>query len=98
MATIILFLAVFAGVRAWGMNQDDPILRRLGAALLFVVMLQVLLGVAAVAALGGGQPVKTPNMVQAVITTAHQTVGATLLCVALALALWTRRLRKAPQE
>lgn len=98
MATIILFLAVFAGVRAWGMNQDDPILRRLGAALLLVVMLQVLLGVAAVAALGGGQPVKTPNMVQAVITTAHQTVGAILLCVALALALWTRRLRKAPQE
>ena len=91
-AVVVLLLGLFSGARAWGLNPDQPILKRIGLALLCVVGLQVLLGVCAVIALGGGGPLKHPDMVQAVVTTAHQTTGAVLLAIAVLLAVWTVRL------
>ncbi len=91
-AVVVLLLALFSGARAWGLNPDQPILKRVGLALLCVVTLQVLLGVCAVIALGGGGPLEHPDMAQAVITTAHQTTGAVLLAVAVLLATWSVRL------
>ena len=91
-AVIVLLLALFSGARAWGLNPDQPILKRIGLALLCVVTLQVLLGVCAVIALGGGGPLEHPDMAQAIITTAHQTTGAVLLAIAVLLAAWTVRL------
>ncbi len=91
-AVIVLLLALFSGARAWGLNPDQLILKRVGLALLCVVSLQVLLGVCAVIALGGGGPLEHPDMAQAVVTTAHQTTGAVLLAIAVLLAVWTVRL------
>jgi cytochrome c oxidase assembly protein subunit 15 len=91
-AVVVLLLALFSGARAWGLNTDQPILKRVGLALLCVVTLQVLLGVCAVIALGGGGPLEHPDMAQAVVTTAHQTTGAILLAIAVLLAAWTVRL------
>ena len=91
-AVIVLLLALFSGARAWGINPDQPILKRVGLALLCVVSLQVLLGVCAVIALGGGGPLEHPDLAQAVVTTAHQTTGAVLLAIAVLLAVWTVRL------
>lgn len=91
-AVVVLLLALFSGARAWGLNQDQPILKRLGAAMLCFVTLQVLLGVCAVIALGGGGPLEHPDMAQAIVTTAHQTMGAVLLAVAVLLAMWSMRL------
>ena len=91
-AVVVLLLALFSGARAWGLNPDQPILKRIGLALLCVVGLQVLLGVCAVIALGGGGPLEHPDMVQAMVTTAHQTAGAVLLAIAVLLAVWTVRL------
>ncbi len=91
-AVIVLLLALFSGARAWGLNPDQPILKRTGLALLCVVAMQVLLGVCAVIALGGGGPLEHPDMAQAVVTTAHQTTGAVLLAIAVLLAVWTVRL------
>ena len=91
-AVVILLLALFSGARAWGLNADQPILKRTGLALLCVVMMQVLLGLCAVIALGGGGPLAHPDLAQAIITTAHQTTGAVLLAIAVLLAMWTKRL------
>jgi heme a synthase len=91
-AMVVLLLAVFCGARAWGVNRDQPILSRLGAGLLCMLLVQVLLGICAVIAIGGEGPLKNPDMGQAVITTAHQVAGAVLLAVSVLLALWSIRL------
>ncbi len=93
-AVIVLLLCLFVGVRAWGMNPNSQILQRAGLALLGVVTLQVLLGVAAVAAIGGQGPVTHPSMGQAIVTTAHQVTGAILLATAVLTACWFTRLHR----
>ncbi len=94
MAVIVLLLCLFVGVRAWGMNPNSLILQRCGLMLLGVVTLQILLGVAAVVAIGGQGPLTHPNMGQAVVTTAHQVTGAILLAAAVLTACWFTRLHR----
>jgi cytochrome c oxidase assembly protein subunit 15 len=96
LATVLLLLAMFVGIRTWALHQDEPILRRLGVALLSVVGLQVLLGVGAVIATDGGHVLAHPLFWQAMVTTAHQFCGAVLLATALMLALWTLRFQAKP--
>ncbi len=91
LATVLLLLAMFVGIRTWALSQDSPILRRLGIALLTVVSLQVLLGVGAVIATDGGHVLTHPLFWQAMVTTSHQFCGAVFLATALMLALWTLR-------
>ncbi len=93
-AVVVLLLSVFCGARAWGTNPDQPILQRIGLALLTMVCLQVLLGISAVIALGGQGPLLHPDMAQAIITTAHQVGGAVLLAIATLLAVWSMRLEE----
>jgi cytochrome c oxidase assembly protein subunit 15 len=93
-AIIVLILSVFCGARAWGANPDQPILQRIGIALITMVFLQVMLGVSAVIALGGQGPLRHPDMAQAIVTTTHQVGGAVLLAIAVLLAVWTMRLEK----
>ncbi len=90
MATFVALVAFTAGLRAW-MLEDVPIVPTLGGWLLAGTGVQLMLGVAALVAImvtrdGGAM------MVQAVVTTAHQTVGALLLAAAACLALWNHRL------
>ena len=98
LATVLLLLAMFVGIRTWALHQDEPILRRLGVALLTVVGLQVLLGVGAVVATDGGHVLAHPLFWQAMVTTGHQFCGAVLLATALMLALWTLRFQTKPQR
>ena len=93
-AIFVLMLSVFCGARAWGANPDQPILQRIGIAMITMVFLQVMLGVTAVIALGGQGPLKHPDMAQAIITTTHQVGGAILLAIATLLAVWTMRLEE----
>ncbi len=93
-AVVVLLLCLFVGIRAWGLNADSLILQRVGLAVLGVVTLQVLLGVAAVVAIGGQGPLTHPTMIQALVTTAHQVTGAILLAAAVLTACWFTRLHR----
>ncbi len=98
LATVLLLLAMFVGIRTWALHQDEPILRRLGVALLTVVGLQALLGVGAVIATDGGHVLAHPLFWQAMVTTTHQFCGAVLLATALMVALWTLRFQTKPRR
>lgn len=91
-AVFVLVLAFFAGIRAWALYTGEPVLERLGIALLLTVSLQVLLGIGAVIAIGGQGPLRHPDFPQALVTTIHQTTGAILLVLATLLAVWSMRL------
>lgn len=95
-AVVVLHVAVAAAIRAWLMYPDEPVLGRLGKAVLVVTGAQLLLGLGALVATGVLRETRldlTPLGVAA--TTAHQWCGAALLALAVSLALWSRR-RLAP--
>jgi len=81
------FLAVATAGEHGGIGRS---IRRLGRAVLVVVLLQFLLGWLAL--LAGGTSREAPGPAQALIRTVHQANGALLLALATALFLWTRRL------
>ncbi|MGA2032190.1 MAG: COX15/CtaA family protein [Thermoguttaceae bacterium] len=102
-AVVAALAALGTGMRAWGRNPALPSLRRTGLALMLVVLVQMTLGIVAVAvrtpridqspsadalAAGGQLPVAP---LRALLTTAHQTNAAVLLGVGVVLALWTWR-------
>jgi heme A synthase len=92
MATIVLVLAIAAGARAAGLPQRPPVLVRLGKLLLWVVSLQVVLGMVALTVRGLAAGVSPTPAYKVILTTLHQATGALLLGVSLLLALWSRRL------
>jgi len=95
-AVLVGGLALNAGVRAWGLYTGQPLLQRLGKALLVLVCGQVALGVAAYIVTGMTAGVQPRPWADVLITGAHQVTGALLLALVVALALWTWRLL-APQ-
>jgi hypothetical protein len=80
------------GARALGRSGRFPFLRASGGVLLGVGWLQVLLGMAALVAVGirGGEG--APPLVEVAFATAHQTVGAVLLGAVVVHALASGRL------
>jgi heme A synthase len=92
MATIVLVLAVATGARAAGLPQRQPLLVRLGKAVLWVVSLQVVLGIVALTVRGLAAGVTPVPAYKVILTTLHQATGALLLGVAVLLAVWSRRL------
>jgi len=92
MATVVLVAAVLAGARAAGIERGQPILQRLGKWILWLVSVQVLLGIAALTVRGLAAGVMPPPAYKVIVATAHQAVGALLLAAAVLLASWTRRL------
>jgi len=102
-AVVVLLVAVGVGARAWGLYPDVPALLRAGRWLLTLIIAQVVLGILALAASGTESPDVRPGSPQVILTTAHQTVGALLLGVAVLLLVWNRRFltsapETAPQE
>lgn len=96
MAVVVASLAAAFGLRCWGLYDGHRPLSRLGASLAALVVVQLLLGIAALVATGAGVGVSTvPRAVEAPITTAHQTLGAVLLAIAAKLVAWHRK-RVAP--
>ncbi len=96
LAAVVATVAVAVGVRAWALYPGLPLLARLGRALVFVVSLQVMLGIAALAVTGGVATTGNPRVLDVTLTTAHQACGAILLATSVLLAAWTRRLAGAP--
>ena len=92
LAAVVVMLAVIAGARAWGLYHGAWPVQRLGQALIGGVGVQVTLGIAALAVTQGRAVVGSPTTLEVTIATAHQATGALLLALAVALALWTRRL------
>ncbi len=92
MAVAVLVLALAAGLRAWGLAGRPPLLVRLGKALMVVVVLQVLLGIGALIAVGSSPGPASAGPLRAALATPHQTLGAVLLGLAVAFSLWTHRL------
>ena len=95
--TVAALVAVFAlavGTRAWGSNPKQPILRRFGIAILGILLMQLTLGILALAFRTPDLPVPSPFT--AIITTLHQANAALLLATTVGLAMWTGRLVRMP--
>jgi cytochrome c oxidase assembly protein subunit 15 len=92
LATIVILLALAAGVRAAGLHRDVAALRATGIALCILIGLQAVLGISAVAAIGIGPGPSGPAAWQVLVRAAHQGTGALLLATAVSLAIWSRRL------
>lgn len=93
LAVLVSVLAIACGVRAWGLNRGEPILRRTGVALMLVTQCQLLFGVGALIATSGGGVLS--RAAEVMVTTTHQATGAILLAVAVLLASWNHRLLQA---
>ena len=97
-SSLVLILALFCGLRAWGLYAELPPIKATGLVLLNVVVIQVLLGAGAfiVVPKGPRDPEAAIPVVEVVLTTLHQATGAVLLATALALWSWQRRLLAEP--
>jgi cytochrome c oxidase assembly protein subunit 15 len=92
MAVFVLLAGITSGARAWGIYKNQPVLQKIGKALLFGVILQVILGGLALMGRGMAKDLADPPLFSVVTRTAHQAVGAGLMALATMLMLWTRRL------
>jgi cytochrome c oxidase assembly protein subunit 15 len=95
-AALVTLLAVATGVRAWGLYPHVPVLRRLGLGLLLLLGIQVAAGIAALFVTGDDSVKRAAATPDVVITTLHQTVGAMILGLSVALLLFTSRLLVPP--
>ncbi|MCU0303790.1 MAG: COX15/CtaA family protein [Thermoanaerobaculales bacterium] len=95
LAAVVVVVAAFAGARAWGLYHGVRPVQQLGQWLMSVIAVQVALGIAALAVTQGRAVVGAPTTLEVTIATAHQATGALLLGLAVALALWTRRILEA---
>lgn len=98
MAVVVLFVALATGLRAWGLAGRPPLLRKIGQALIVIVVMQVLLGIAALIAVGASPGPASAGTLRAALATPHQVMGAVLLGCATALSLWTHRLLRPPAQ
>lgn len=91
MAVVVIFAGLAVGVRAWGRAAPGPELSRLGKTLLALLVVQLILGMGALVAIGVQRSDTAPLPLDIALTTAHQGTGALLLACAVALVLWTQR-------
>lgn len=98
MAVVVFALGITAGVRGRRLLAMFRPLGELSDALVLVVTIQVILGVAALIATGGVAVQGNPDVAAVSAATAHQACGALLLSLVVALNLWTRRLTTVESE
>jgi cytochrome c oxidase assembly protein subunit 15 len=93
-ATFAAVMALFCILRSLGFYGGHPPIKRTGLWLLYVVILQLLLGIAAfvVVPKGPRDPDAVIPKLEVVLTTLHQANGALLLALAASLVAWQRRL------
>jgi cytochrome c oxidase assembly protein subunit 15 len=92
MAAVVAMLAWVAGARAWALYPQAGPVRWFGRAVVIIVSMQLLLGIAALAVTMGEAVSGDPGLWEVAFATAHQATGAVLLAGSVALATWTRRL------
>lgn len=88
LGVLVAILAAVAGLRAWIYCERTPIVAKLGGWLMLVVGLQLLLGFGAFLMVGDNSQPQSPGPWDVGITTAHQTTGAIVLAMTVALTLW----------
>ena len=91
-AFAVAALTVSAGVRAWGLHREEPILKRSGLTVVFVTMAQLALGFSAWIARGAWTSGALSPEWTILVTTLHQGTGALLLASTVTLRLWLSRL------
>ncbi len=91
--TVVVVLAVCCGARAWGFYDWEPKVFLTGRTLLWLTLLQLTLGMGALATVGLRQGSLPPPPLEVALTTAHQLVGAALLALNVILTLWMQKLR-----
>ncbi|QNN23615.1 hypothetical protein HED60_15480 [Planctomycetales bacterium ZRK34] len=93
MASILFLGTLVIGMRLWGLYGDDhAVLKRIGGALVGFISLQLGLGIAALVVITLSNQAGKPSAADAILTTAHQATGATLLALGTVAMLLTRRL------
>jgi len=97
-AVVVFFLGLVTGFRAWGLYGDLAPLRRSGLILIGLLVVQVVMGIVALAAAGAtrGQDVRPVSDV--LLTTIHQAIGALILSVSALLGAWSSRLLTPMEE
>lgn len=96
MACVVTVAIIFAAGRAWASHTNVPAIRQTGVALIGLVVLQLLLGGAAMLVVLMRRGEGDIPAFEVAVTTAHQTSGALLLATSVLLAVWTRRLLVLP--
>jgi cytochrome c oxidase assembly protein subunit 15 len=91
-AVVVLALALLHGARLWGLYREQPLLQRIGTALMGAAGTQVALGILAFFAVQARTPGAPRAVWDVLLTTAHQGLGSVLLGCAVMAALWTHRL------
>ena len=95
--SIVVPLALFLGVRAWGLNTGKPLLQRLGQTLVAVISAQVLLGFGALVVTSAADAGALARGWDLSIATAHQWFGAIVLAVTVVLVCWNYKLLAPPE-
>jgi cytochrome c oxidase assembly protein subunit 15 len=90
--SIVVPLALFLGVRAWGFNVGQPFLQRLGQALVAVISMQVLLGFGALVVTSAADAGALSRGWDLSIATSHQWFGAIVLGLTVVLVCWNYKL------
>ena len=90
--SIVVPLALFMGVRAWGLNVGQPFLQRLGQALIAVISMQVLLGFGALVVTSLADEGALARGWDLSVATAHQWFGAIVLALTVVLVCWNFKL------
>jgi cytochrome c oxidase assembly protein subunit 15 len=88
-AVLVLVIGIASGARCWGLYSEQPVLPKVGLALMIMLGLQLLLGVGAYATSEFGDPTSALSVP---LTTAHQTMGAAILAMAFQAFAWHRLL------
>ena len=91
-AVVVLAMTLLNGSRLWGLYRAQPLLERLGKALIIVGCVQFVLGFLAFFAVEARVEGAPRAVWEVLLTTAHQAGGSVLLGCAVMAALWTRRL------
>jgi cytochrome c oxidase assembly protein subunit 15 len=90
-AFVVAALTVAAGVRAWGLYPNEPVLKRAGLTVVHTTGLQLALGFCAWIAKGAATSGAMSEEWKVLLTTLHQGTGAVLLASTVALRLWLSR-------
>jgi cytochrome c oxidase assembly protein subunit 15 len=91
-AFVVAGLTIAAGARVWGFYANEPVLRRVGVAVMHATGTQLALGFGAWFARGAAASGSLSLEWKVVLTTLHQGTGALLLACTVTLRLWLSRL------
>jgi cytochrome c oxidase assembly protein subunit 15 len=94
LAALVMLLAIINGIRASSVPTGGDIQKKIGVALIIVVIVQVALGLLATVVVMSRAPGEPIPAMEVLITSAHQANGGLLLAVTVLLTAWQSRLER----